>query len=272
MNYRKDAFTLIELLVVIAVIAILAALLLPALSAAKQRALATQCMSNNRQLALAWTMYAGDHDDKLAMNSDWNASINGQHSWITGIMSWGTSTDNTNVQFLVTSTDSLFAPYLGRSVGVFACPAASFYVSSAQRANGWSHRVRTVAMDGAIGDGYKKQSFPYSSQYWWAKRMSQLIRPGPSKSWLFSDEHPDSIDDGILYDYYGYTSGTGQFTELPGTQHRGSCGVSFADGHAVIHKWVTSIANHRVNYVSMNEILVAHNADLAWLAMHTPRP
>src|SRR5690242_1121775 len=58
-------FTLIELLVVIAIIAILAALLLPALSAAKRRATQATCLSNQKQLAMAWIMYAGDNSDKV---------------------------------------------------------------------------------------------------------------------------------------------------------------------------------------------------------------
>ena len=261
------AFTLIELLVVIAIIAILAAMLLPALSRAKARAVAAACMSNSKQLDLAWLMYAADNHDYLPINADKSGSYNGSPSWISGWMDWTTSSINTNMDNLINDNYSLLGSYLGRSARVFACPGAN-YTSPAQRAVHWDQRGRSVAMDGAVGMG-SKYGFGWASFYTVTK-LTAFHHPSPSDCWVFIDEHPDSLDDGILYTP-NYSAGITTLVEIPGCMHAGACGITFADGHAEIHKWQGKFSNRPVTYVyTVNVAITPTDPDLIWLANHTP--
>src|SRR5205085_12570638 len=88
---RTKGFTLIELLVVISIIAILAALLLPALAAAKTKAQGIMCLSNNKQLLLAWHLYAGDYNEICCNNFTIPGTVNAIQSkkfdnWVNNLM------------------------------------------------------------------------------------------------------------------------------------------------------------------------------------------
>ncbi len=287
---------MIELLVVIAIIAILAAMLLPALNRAKIRAIAAECMSNNKQLDLAWIMYSGDNTDHLAINSDArvpNSDLfpypGGGPSWITGVMDWSIAPVNTNTLYLTDDRYSLLGSYLGRSAKVFACPAAN-YVNSAMAHLGWDHRARSVVMDGSVGDGYKYGQIynanpaliqphpPFGwTSFYYAKKSTDFHVPGPSDVWVFSDEHPDSIDDAI---FYTASYPVSQLVELPGCQHGGACGMAFADGHAEIHKWTGPLmAAHQSVILTLppntwinqqTSPVGANDPDIIYFAAHTP--
>jgi hypothetical protein len=130
-----------------------------------------------------------------------------------------------------------------------------------------------------VGDGPNKPAAGIiaSGTFFFARKMGDLTRPGPSESWVFTDEHPDAIDDNILYVDPNLTDGFGQFTELPSSDHNGADGISFADGHAEIHKWRDGRTIKPVTYQQGNGIASRINIqgtsspDLAWLAQHTPR-
>lgn len=278
-NRAIAAFTLIELLVVIAIIAILAAILLPVLNAAKLRALQSECTNNKKQLGAAWLFYASDNQERLAINNDPHVFSSNYYpqgssspSWIAGSLDWTAGSYNTNTTYLVNDKYSLLGDYLGNNPILFTCPADR-YASPLEARLGWQHRSRTVAMNGAIGEGYKygNPGTPWNWSPWHVvKKTTDFHSPGPSDCWVILDEHPDSIDDDTLYTpCYPTTT----FTELPGNQLAQGCGIAFADGHAEQHKWTGPILTQHyfVDYqVVRNVPCTITDPDMIYMALHTP--
>jgi prepilin-type N-terminal cleavage/methylation domain-containing protein len=197
MNPRR-AFTLIELLVVIAVIAILAALLLPAISRVKGRSLGIACTNNSRQLGVAWRLYTDDNAGNLVNNGVFNgwAVFPGPQTgltietpnWVYGTLDWSASPDITNSQLLA---NGLLFPYT-KDAKIYKCPADR-YLSPAQAAAGLAQRVRSVSMNAFLKGG------AVPGQYWvpgFASyvKESDLTAPSPSQLWVFADENADTIN------------------------------------------------------------------------------
>lgn len=147
---------------------------------------------------------------------------------------WRLPWPNVNPLYLIDSRGASLGSYVAKSINIFHCPTDR-YLSTAQRTAGYDHRLRSISMNAAVGGGnssagqpgYKPAASLGWANFFFARKTSDLNVPGPAESWVFTDENPDSIDDSILYSNPAYTDGLGSFTELPGSDHNGACGVTF---------------------------------------------
>ncbi len=267
----QGAFTLIELLVVIAIIAILAAMLLPALSKAKIRAQGIQCMSNLKQLQVAWHLYALDNADKLP-TSGYTAPVE-PTAWVDGWLDFRPNNpDNTNVAALQDPNRSKLA-YVIRQVGVYKCPADQSAVTiGGQRIP----RVRSMSMSQAFGPGdwldpAGFQANPRTHKYRVYYKYSDIVNPGPAMCYVLLDEHPDSINAGGFANMMVESPATVRIIDFPASYHNGAGGISFADAHAEIRKWVDPRTRPPIKYDGALPLNVPspNNVDMMWLSDRT---
>jgi prepilin-type N-terminal cleavage/methylation domain-containing protein len=275
-------FTLIELLVVIAIIAILASMLLPALSKAKLKAQGIQCMSNHRQLTIAWRLYAEDNRDHLVLAShSGNASDpNNQYAWTWTEMNFTADPKNWDINADLTQRPLW---QYNRSPGIYKCPADRSYVTINGEAK---PRVRTMSMNFFLGGfgGDSEGAGPMAAPYTVYLKYSQIVggrgTAGPVKTFVFLDQREDTINWGNFMTHMdGFDPrepAKYKFTmDLPGEYHKKACGFSFADGHSEIKKWRDPRTTPPLKYqqaAPSGDTPSPRNVDVEWLQDHTTRP
>jgi prepilin-type N-terminal cleavage/methylation domain-containing protein/prepilin-type processing-associated H-X9-DG protein len=264
------AFTLIELLVVIAIIAILASLLLPALSGAKNQAHKIKCLSNLRQLHLAWQMYADDYRGHLAPNghSPRSGLEPNRPSWVGGWLDFDDRLDNIDARWLMDPGyrhGAKLAPYL-RTSGVFRCPADKSHVRISGQI---MPRVRTVSvncyMNGLEVIGVN--AFWQADTFITFRKQENLNRAPPSLMFVFVDEREDSINDGYFASDLRNQLGRFTMVDFPASYHNRSANFTFADGHAESHRWTDPRTTPRLRSGDLLKLNVPapDNPDLQWL-------
>jgi prepilin-type N-terminal cleavage/methylation domain-containing protein len=220
-------FTLIELLVVIAIIAILAAMLLPALSKAKQKAQAIACLNNTKQLTLGWIMYANDNNDRTAQlhddGGDPGTVIESGTNWCTGNMNMYPSMTNT----LLLTAGQMFQQV--NNVKVYHCPADNTIAKTFDTRGGSDLRVRSFSMSQTFGLG------TYLAGFRTYNKLGNIVKP--SDTWVFVDENENTINDPAFAVKMANGSASAVLQDVPSGRHGGSTGMSFSDGHSLVHKW-----------------------------------
>jgi prepilin-type N-terminal cleavage/methylation domain-containing protein/prepilin-type processing-associated H-X9-DG protein len=232
------AFTLIELLVVIAIIVILAALLLPALSTAKAKAQSVRCISNLKQLTVAWVAYVEEANGVMPLNTGGGVGGGAPGCWVLGNAQ--TDLDTTNIQ---NGTLYAFTP----NPGVYRCPADRATATGSKQP-----RVRSYSLDGFLGLSVHLTKF------------NQMVSPPPAVIFLFVDEDEQSIEDG--------TFGTSRapdnhWINLPADRHNRAMNLSYTDGHVSRMRW-----RYPKKFTAWNQAAANADdlADLQTLQQHVP--
>jgi prepilin-type N-terminal cleavage/methylation domain-containing protein len=261
-RYRSPrGFTLVELLVVIAIIAILAALLLPALSKAKTKAQGIYRLNNLKQLQLAWFLYADDNGDRLVRNLKGPDAGKSQFtaSWVTGRLSYDNDSDNTNILNLVPGKVGTLGGY-SKNHTLYKCPGDRSYA----KIGGKTYpRVRSVAMNDRLGNDFEEDAFRYFI------KVSEIVNPTPCNMWVLIDEHEDCIDDGSFDVVMSVSGQNAGWQDLPASYHNGAGGLSFADGHSEIKKWLDPRTRKPVQRIQIPALPSPGNQDVTWLQERT---
>jgi hypothetical protein len=237
-------------------------MLLPALAKAKVKAKSLQCLNNQRQLSIAWVLYADDNSDKVPYSATWPRDTN-KPVWVQGELDFNPNNpSNWDVNRDI-KISPLF-PYCGASTAMWRCPADRSVV----KVNGQLlPRVRTMAMNAWVG-GQDGKAYPELVGPWRVfNKISDMTAPGPSSTWLLIDQREDALNPTAGFDIVmtGFPNDQTKqlFYDYPAMHHNRGAVLCFADGHSEAKHWLDPRTTPRV--LPPLGLGSSNNPDLFWM-------
>lgn len=270
---KRSGFTLIELLVVIAVIAILMAILMPALKIAREQARGVNCLANQRSLTQAYIMYADDNDGSICGGWARHDDVGGVPPWVRppgDVSDSGTYSMVTGAVTLQQRYNGLRAGALYRYVnefGVYHCPGDNRKNMGTSLGNGLEYRIfRSYSLSDYMrgtDSADPKKLFAFKDQ---ANKM------------LFVEEIYDGSAGNFNHDGWSYVPYSGSMWDPLGIFHSDACTFSYMDGHAERKKWedkrtvvfCMSRGEASAQGFGKNQVFNPPNPDLDWLDARYP--
>jgi prepilin-type N-terminal cleavage/methylation domain-containing protein len=251
-----NGFALVELVLVLAVLAVLVTVFLSAQSAARVRAQSAACLNNKRLLGSAWTMYAQDHNGKLADSFNWLA---GELDYLAD------NPVNTNMNLLLTGE---LGPYV-KQASAYKCPADQ---STAVEGTQSFPRVRSTSMNQTIRPAANTNGWTTSPPWRIYTTLADIVYPAPAKLWTLIDENPDSVNDASFAVVMDRQKWGTCWQDGPSILHGGSATLSFADAHGEIRRWkdpqtLTMQVTYRTEF--SYGLVQPYNLDVQWLQDRT---
>ncbi len=269
---RREAFTVFELLVVLLVLALLVTLLGSSLARSKPANQSTVCLNNVRRLTGGWRQWSEDNNDNLVTCEANVFDVNLRPAWVSGVLDFSSRPVNYDPAYELAK--SPLWPYIGQLASLFRCPADQSLVPAP---SGWLPRLRSYSMSQVFSRGEWLDGTYNPVQAVWRiyGKGAEIMRP--ANTFLFLDEHPDSINDGS---FASACTGaepsdppqTARLIDYPASFHNGAVALSFADAHAETHQWVGRTIRPPATYggvLAFNIPAAECSMDLQWLARNT---
>jgi prepilin-type N-terminal cleavage/methylation domain-containing protein len=261
----NPGFSLVELLVVLGILAVVTALILPAVARARDSGAKARCIGNHRQVVLGWSLYAGDHRDELPWTVDDGDNVRFTN-WVAGHLR--RPDEQRNTALLVDPRRSLLAAYVTQSA-IYKCPSDPTRLARSISMNNRLNPVRVVGEVLAVGG--------HGTNYLIYRRQSEIGRP--AAIFVTLDERHDSINEANFacdLSHTGSLSGSGPpspywWLDTPAAYHGRGVVLDFADGHVEQHRWREPTTLGPIGTTGFRRT-TASDADIQWLQERAAEP